>query len=287
MYAKKPVPSRAPGRGQPAHHGRAQEPVRRLLQRERAHAPGQYLTRALVFFDNRGIDGAVHGLAAAIGGGSGRLRRVQNGFVRSYALSIFGGAALVLAALLLVRARRMSDLPWLTVLGLVPLVGAARRGPARARRRARQADALLVSLVVLGLTIVMCAPFEPNGDRFQFVQAYDWIPAFGVQYAVGVDGIALVLIALVAVLVPVVVLSSWHDADPIPATAGTADGAPVPPRKRSPKTFFALLLVLETLMIGVFAAPTSSCSTSSSRRCSSRCTSSSGATAARGGPTPR
>jgi NADH-quinone oxidoreductase subunit L len=65
--------------------------------------PGQYLTRALVFFDNRGIDGAVNGLAAGIGGGSGRLRRVQTGFVRSYALSMFGGAAVVVAALLMVR----------------------------------------------------------------------------------------------------------------------------------------------------------------------------------------
>ena len=65
--------------------------------------PGQYLTRALVFVDNRGIDGAVGGIAAGIGGGSGRLRRWQNGFVRSYALSIFGGAALVVAALLVTR----------------------------------------------------------------------------------------------------------------------------------------------------------------------------------------
>jgi len=65
--------------------------------------PGQYLTRALVFFDNRGIDGAVNGLAAGIGGGSGRLRRVQTGFVRSYALSMFGGALLVVVALLAVR----------------------------------------------------------------------------------------------------------------------------------------------------------------------------------------
>ena len=65
--------------------------------------PGQYLTRALVFFDTRGIDGAVHALAAGIGGGSGRLRRVQTGFVRSYALSMFGGAAAVVAALLVVR----------------------------------------------------------------------------------------------------------------------------------------------------------------------------------------
>ncbi|CAN5341227.1 NADH-quinone oxidoreductase subunit L [soil metagenome] len=65
--------------------------------------PGQYLTRALVFADKRGIDGAVSGLAAGIGGGSGRLRRWQNGFVRSYALSMFGGAALVVAALLVTR----------------------------------------------------------------------------------------------------------------------------------------------------------------------------------------
>jgi NADH-quinone oxidoreductase subunit L len=65
--------------------------------------PGQYLTRALVYFDNRGIDGAVNALAAGIGGGSARLRRLQTGFVRSYALSMFGGALLVVAALLAVR----------------------------------------------------------------------------------------------------------------------------------------------------------------------------------------
>jgi NADH-quinone oxidoreductase subunit M len=167
----------------------------------------------------------------------------------------------------------MSDLPWLTILGLVPLVGAlAVAVLPRGADELVKKTALVFSLVVLGLTIAMCAAFEPGGDRFQFTQAHDWIPAFGVQYAVGADGIALVLIALVAVLVPVVVLSSWHDADPVPAsvggaemagtagaaggagTAGTADGSPVPPRKRSVKTFFALLLVLETLMIGVFAA---------------------------------
>lgn len=65
--------------------------------------PGAYLTRALVFLDNRGIDGIVNGTAALIGGLSGRIRRVQSGFVRSYALSMFTGAALVAAALLAVR----------------------------------------------------------------------------------------------------------------------------------------------------------------------------------------
>ena len=65
--------------------------------------PGQYLTRSLVYFDNRGVDGVVNGLAALIGGSSGRLRRLQTVFVRSYALSMFGGAALVVVAFLLVR----------------------------------------------------------------------------------------------------------------------------------------------------------------------------------------
>ena len=65
--------------------------------------PGQYLTRSLVFADNRGVDGVVNGFAALVGGTSSRLRRLQTGFVRTYALSMFGGAALVIAALLLVR----------------------------------------------------------------------------------------------------------------------------------------------------------------------------------------
>ncbi|MEU6788179.1 NADH-quinone oxidoreductase subunit L [Nonomuraea angiospora] len=64
--------------------------------------PGQWLTRIAVFFDNRGIDGLVNGLAAGIGGTSGRLRRLQTGFARTYALSIFIGAALLTGALLLV-----------------------------------------------------------------------------------------------------------------------------------------------------------------------------------------
>lgn len=65
--------------------------------------PGQWLTRLAVWFDGRGVDGAVNGIAAGIGGGSGRLRRIQTGFARSYALSMFCGAAVVVAALLVVN----------------------------------------------------------------------------------------------------------------------------------------------------------------------------------------
>jgi len=65
--------------------------------------PGQWLTRALVYFDNRGVDGSVTGLAAGLGGGSARVRRLQTGFVRSYALSMLGGSIALVAVLLAIR----------------------------------------------------------------------------------------------------------------------------------------------------------------------------------------
>ncbi|SNR70104.1 NADH dehydrogenase subunit L [Haloechinothrix alba] len=65
--------------------------------------PGIWLSRALVYVDNRGVDGVVNGLAAGLGGGSGRLRRLQTGFVRSYALSMLAGAGVLLGLLLMVR----------------------------------------------------------------------------------------------------------------------------------------------------------------------------------------
>jgi len=65
--------------------------------------PGQWLTRLSVYFDNRGVDGLVNSLAALVGGTSGRWRKLQTGFVRSYALSMFFGAAVLVALLLAVR----------------------------------------------------------------------------------------------------------------------------------------------------------------------------------------
>ena len=65
---------------------------------------GEHLTRSLVYLDHSLVDGVVNGTAAGFGGLSGRLRRLQNGFARSYAVSMFGGAALLIAATLLMRA---------------------------------------------------------------------------------------------------------------------------------------------------------------------------------------
>ena len=136
--------------------------------------------------------------------------------------------------------------PWLTVAGGIPLVGAilVALGPARLTRLLT----LAVTLVTLVWVIVMATRYNTSGPTFQFTEEYSWIPQFGVHYALGVDGIALVLIGMTVVLMPVVVLASWHDADP-PSTPTR----PIP-AKRSPKVYFALMLVLETMMIGVFAA---------------------------------
>jgi NADH-quinone oxidoreductase subunit L len=56
-----------------------------------------------VFVDNKGVDGVVNGIAATLGGSSGRLRKMQTGFVRSYALTMLGGGVLLIGALLAVR----------------------------------------------------------------------------------------------------------------------------------------------------------------------------------------
>src|SRR5215471_3800433 len=151
----------------------------------------------------------------------------------------------------------MTNFPWLTVAGAIPLVGALVVGVApgpssqqeqRARDLFTKWVALVFTLATLGVVAAMAVAFKPGGPRFQFTQTYQWIPQFGVHYAVGVDGIALVLIVMTAILMPVVVLASWHDAD------GSVRLAGEPPPRRSVKTYFILLLVLETMMIGVFAA---------------------------------
>ncbi|HEX6501573.1 MAG TPA: NADH-quinone oxidoreductase subunit M [Micromonosporaceae bacterium] len=134
----------------------------------------------------------------------------------------------------------MSSFPYLSVLTLAPLVGAVvvacvpRTKPGLAKWLA-----FLWSLAVLVLTAVMWVAFKTGGDRLQFRESYTWIPAWGTRFTLAADGIALVMLALIAVLVPVVILASWHDAEST---------------RRSVPTYFALILALEFTMIGVFAA---------------------------------
>jgi NADH-quinone oxidoreductase subunit L len=102
QYGTRPVPALAPA-GSPLTRAARRDLYGDAFNEAVLMRPGQYLTRLLVYFDLKGVDGVVNGVAAGLGGSSGRFRRVQNGFVRSYALSMFGGAALLIAALLLVR----------------------------------------------------------------------------------------------------------------------------------------------------------------------------------------
>ncbi|MFF9074004.1 NADH-quinone oxidoreductase subunit L [Streptomyces sp. NPDC014735] len=103
MYGRKPVPVTAPRGSLLTRAAR-----RDLLQDDFNHVVlvrgGEHLTRSLVYVDHTLVDGVVNGTAATMGGLSGRLRKLQNGYARSYAVSMFGGTAILIAATLLMRA---------------------------------------------------------------------------------------------------------------------------------------------------------------------------------------
>jgi len=99
--------------------------------------------------------------------------------------------------------------------------------------------ALVTTILVALVGIYMTISFDFNAKGFQFVESREWIPAFGIKYALGVDGIALVLILMSVLLTPIVVVAGWNE----------SEGG-----RWSPKVFYSLLLVLETMMIGVFAS---------------------------------
>jgi len=102
IYGRNPVPSEAP-RGSPLVVAARKDLYGDAFNESVLMRPGQWLARLSVYFDNRGVDGLVNSLAALVGGTSGRWRKLQTGFVRSYALSMLAGAAVLVALLLVVR----------------------------------------------------------------------------------------------------------------------------------------------------------------------------------------
>jgi len=128
----------------------------------------------------------------------------------------------------------------LTILGLLPLVGSAAVFllPKGSDLLAKQV-ALAVSIVVAIAGLGMALSFDRSVYGFQFVEKHQWIPAFGINYALGVDGISLLLILLALVLTPIVIAACWNE----------AEGG-----RWSVKNFFGLILILETMIVGVFAA---------------------------------
>ncbi|MCL2533944.1 MAG: NADH-quinone oxidoreductase subunit M, partial [Nocardiaceae bacterium] len=137
----------------------------------------------------------------------------------------------------------MSGFPWLTVLWLLPLVGAvAAVATPSHRRAAARWIALAAAVVTLAVAVILALRFDPAGAQYQFVESHSWIPSFGTRYELGVDGIALALILLTVVLVPLLLLAGWRD---VPADD---------PRPRPTQTYVALILVVESMVLMSFLA---------------------------------
>ncbi|WP_329175737.1 NADH-quinone oxidoreductase subunit M [Streptomyces sp. NBC_01477] len=138
--------------------------------------------------------------------------------------------------------------PLLTVTAAVPAVGAVVTAavPA-ARRTTAKYTALLFSLATLVFAAIALVRFDPDGDRYQLTESHAWIKNFGLRYDLGVDGIAVVMVALTALLIPFVMLAGWHDADPL---------EDVNPNRRWRPTqgFFALILLVEGMVVLSFEA---------------------------------
>lgn len=128
----------------------------------------------------------------------------------------------------------------LTIIGLLPLISAGLIVLIPTRNSELIKRATLAATIVIAISsIFLAVSFDKNSDQLQFFQKNSWISAFNINFSLGIDGISLVLILLSTILVPIVILATWNESE---------NG------RWSSKVFYVLLLTLESLMIGVFAA---------------------------------
>ncbi|MFE1772487.1 NADH-quinone oxidoreductase subunit M [Streptomyces sp. NPDC059008] len=139
--------------------------------------------------------------------------------------------------------------PLLTAVAVVPAVGAiATAALPAAKRTAAKWLALLFSLITFALALVVAFRFHPGAKSpYQLTESHAWIPDFGVRYELGVDGIAVALIALTTLLIPFIILAGWHDADPLEEATPNR-------RWRPTQGFFALILAVEAMVVISFEA---------------------------------
>ena len=134
----------------------------------------------------------------------------------------------------------MTGWPILSVVTFLPLIGAVLilflRGEAEAVARNARFLALWTSLITLLVSLVLWVRFDRASADFQFVELADWIPAFGIRYHMGVDGISMLFVLLSTLLTPICVLASWEAI------------------RTRVKEYMVSFLVLETLMVGTFCA---------------------------------
>jgi NADH-quinone oxidoreductase subunit M len=132
----------------------------------------------------------------------------------------------------------------LTALWVLPLLGAAVViGLPASMRSAVKYLGLAVSVGVLLIAILLAVRFDPAGPRYQFVESHTWIRSFGTGYTLGLDGIALALVALTAVLMPLLLIAGWNDADHRTGLSG-----------RGTHGYIALMLTVEAMVLLSLAA---------------------------------
>jgi NADH-quinone oxidoreductase subunit M len=129
----------------------------------------------------------------------------------------------------------VSTVPWLSILWLLPAAGTVviMLLPPSQRALAKWLG-LAISLAVLAVAAVLAVSFKTGGPQYQFVESHQWIPAFGTRYTLGLDGIALALVVLTAVLVPLLMIAGWNDGGQ---------------RKRGVHTYAALTLAVEAMVL--------------------------------------
>jgi len=143
-------------------------------------------------------------------------------------------------------------IPWLTILALLPAVGAVVLIFIGAK--AAKQLALVVSLLTFACALLIASRFRIGGGM-QFVEQMPWIKPLGAYYALGLDGLGLTLVLLVVLITPVVIIASWRDFDSVDSTTEPIEGraATIAP-KYDARVFFALILAVESSALFLFLA---------------------------------
>jgi len=130
----------------------------------------------------------------------------------------------------------MNAFPWLTTLTLVPLFGGLILvGLDAEQKRLARGLALAFSFLALALALLLWRQFQPGSGGLQFQELHRWIPALGIQYHLGIDGLGLLMVLLSAMVVPMALLASWKIEERIPI-------------------YFGLVLFLQAGLFGTFTA---------------------------------
>ena len=151
-------------------------------------------------------------------------------------------------------------IPWLTILALLPAVGAVVL--IFTGVKAAKQVALVVSLITFAFALIVATQFTIGGGM-QLVEQAPWIKPLGAYYALGLDGLGLTLVLLVVIITPVVIIASWRDFDPpdesVDGSAGAVEGpastgaATIAPKYDS-RVFFALVLAVQSCALYLFLA---------------------------------